>query len=279
MPGIAGARAASTDATATVKVVPEVDLKVLDPIWTTALITATHAWLIYDTLFAPDREYQVRPQMVQKYERDEDGLTWRFKLRGGLGWHDGTAMTARDCVASLRRWAARATTGKVLMERVERLDPLDDDTFILKLKEPFGLVLETLGRAPTAFMMRAKDAETDPFTQIKTAIGSGPFIFLPEEWQPGARVAYRRNPHYRPRAEPASGYAGGKVAKVERVEWTVIPDPATATAVLTAGEVDYLTTPVVDNLPLLRGLHRFPHRDPAQRRACAADPGGRGGGY
>ena len=118
MPGIAGARAASTDATATVKVVPEVDLKVLDPIWTTALITATHAWLIYDTLFAPDREYQVRPQMVQKYERDEDGLTWRFKLRGGLGWHYGTAMTARDCVASLRRWAARATTGKVLMERV-----------------------------------------------------------------------------------------------------------------------------------------------------------------
>jgi len=250
--GILGARAASTDADATVKVVPEVDLKVLDPIWTTALITGTHAWLIYDTLFAPDEKYQVRPQMVEKYERNEDGLAWRFKLREGLGWHDGTAVTARDCVASLRRWAARATTGKVLMERTERLDPLDNDSFILKLKEPFGLVLETLGRAPTAFMMRAKDAETDPFTQIKTAIGSGPFIFLPEEWQPGARVAYRRNPHYRPRAEPASGYAGGKVAKIERVEWTVIPDSATATAALIAGEVDYLTTPVVDNLPLLR---------------------------
>jgi IS5 family transposase len=102
MPGIVAARAASTDANATVKVVPEVDLKVLDPIWTTALITATHAWLIYDTLFAPDREYQVHPQMVEKYERDEDGLTWRFKLRDGLGWHDGTAVTARDCVASLR---------------------------------------------------------------------------------------------------------------------------------------------------------------------------------
>ena len=110
---------------------------------------------------------------------------------------------------------------------------------------------ETLARS-TCFVMRTKEAETDPFTQIKTAIGSGPFIFLAEEWQPGARAAYRRNPHYRPRSEPASGVAGGKVAKVERVEWTIIPDPATATAALIAGEVDYLTNPVVDNLPLMR---------------------------
>jgi len=112
-------------------------------------------------------------------------------------------------------------------------------------------VPETLARS-TCFVMRTKEAETDPFTQIKTAIGSGPFIFLAEEWQPGARAAYRRNPHYRPRSEPASGVAGGKVAKVERVEWTIIPDPATATAALIAGEVDYLTNPVVDNLPLMR---------------------------
>jgi peptide/nickel transport system substrate-binding protein len=253
IPGIIGAGTAAADPNATVKVVPEVDLKVLDPIWTTALITGTHAYLVYDTLFAPDRQQRVHPQMVDKYERDEDGLTWHFKLRDGLGWHDGTPVTARDCVASIRRWAVRSATGKVMMERAERLDALDDKSFILKLKEPFSLVLQTLGRGPPAtFMMRAKDAETDPFTQITTAIGSGPFIFLPEEWQPGARVAYRRNPQYRPRSEPASGYAGGKIAKVERVEWTVIPDPATATAALITGEVDYLTTPIVDNVPLLR---------------------------
>src|SRR6516225_1795281 len=250
--GILGARAASTDADATVKVVPEVDLKVLDPIWTTALITGTHAWLIYDTLFAPDREYQVHPQMVEKYERDEGGLTWRFKLRDGLGWHDGTAVTARDCVASIQRWAVRSVPGKAMMARADRLDMVDDNSFILRFREPFGLVAETLARGPACFVMRTKEAETDPFTQIKTAIGSGPFIFLPDEWQPGAHVAYRRNPHYRPRSEPASGVAGGKVAKVERVEWTIIPDPATATAALIAGEVGYLTNPVVDNLPLLR---------------------------
>jgi len=231
--------------------VPEVDLKVLDPVWTTALITGTHALLVYDTLFAADLQQRVHPQMVDKFARDEDGVTWRFELRDGLGWHDGTAVTARDCVASIRRWAARSASGKTMMERAERLDAIDDKSFVLKFKEPFGLVPETMGRS-LAYMMREKDAETDPYTQIKTAIGSGPFMFLPDEWQPGAHVAYRRNPDYRPRVEPADGYAGGKVAKVERVEWTIIPDPATATAALISGEMDYLTTPVADNLPLMR---------------------------
>src|SRR5215470_4479343 len=252
MPAILGGRARAADATGTVRVVPEVDLKVLDPVWTTALITGTHANLVYDTLFSADGHWRARPQMIDTYERDEDGLNWRFKLRDGLGFHDGTPLTARDCVASIRRWAARSVPGQALMERADRLDVIDDNSFLLRFKEPFGLVPETLARGPTCFVMRTKEAETDPFTQITTAIGSGPFIFLPEEWRPGAHVAYRRNSNYRPRTEPADGVAGGKVAKVERVEWTIIPDPATATAALIAGEVDYLTNPVVDNLPLMR---------------------------
>src|SRR5215471_17827938 len=251
-PAVIRGRAHAAEGRDTVRVVPEVDLKVLDPVWTTALITGTHAYLVYDTLFSADRNWRAHPQMVDKYERDEDGLNWRFKLRDGLGWHDGSPVTARDCVASIRRWAVRSVSGKAMMERADRLDVIDDNSFILRLKEPFGLVPETLARGPTCFVMRTKEAETDPFTQITTAIGSGPFIFLPEEWHPGTRVAYRRNPNYRPRAEPASGVAGGKVVKVERVEWTIIPDPATATAALIAGEVDYLTNPVVDNLPLMR---------------------------
>ena len=251
-PAIIRGRAYAAEQRNTVKVVPEVDLKVFDPVWTTALITGTHAYLVYDTLFSADRNWRAHPQMIDKYERDEDGLNWSFKLRDGLGWHDGSQVTARDCAASIRRWAVRSVSGKAMMERAERLDVIDDNSFILRLKEPFGLVPETLARGPTCFVMRTKEAETDPFTQITTAIGSGPFIFLPEEWRPGAHVAYRRNSNYRPRTEPADGVAGGKVAKVERVEWTIIPDPATATAALIAGEVDYLTNPVVDNLPLLR---------------------------
>src|SRR6516162_4072322 len=134
IPAVIRRRAYAAEERGTVKVVPEVDLKVLDPVWTTALITGTHAFLVYDTLFAADRNYQVHPQMVEAYERDEEGLSWRFKLRDGLGFHDGTPVTARDCVASIRRWAVRSIPGKAMMERADRLDVVDDDDFILKLK-------------------------------------------------------------------------------------------------------------------------------------------------
>lgn len=253
MPAFVGARRACAADTGTLKIIPEVDLKILDPIWTTATVTSTHGLLIYDTLFAMDRKQQVHPQMIEKFGKDDDGLTWHFTLRDGLGWHDGTAVTAKDCVASIRRWAARFGLAGIMMQRTERLDALDDKNFILKLKEPFGPVPETLGN-PTqiGFMMCQKDAETDPFTQLKSAVGSGPFLFLQDEWVPGAKVAYKRNPNYKPRSEPADGYAGGKVAKIERVEWTVIPEGATAAAALAAGEMDYWTNPGADHLPQLR---------------------------
>src|SRR5271154_2362718 len=162
LPALHGIRRARAADTKTLKVIPEVDLKILDPIWTTATVTSTHGLLVYDTLFAVDRKQQVHPQMVEKFGSDEDGLTWHFTLRDGLGWHDGTPVTAKDCVASIRRWAARFGLATTRMQRTERLDAVDDKNFILKLKEPFGPVPETLGN-PTqiCFIMREKDAETD----------------------------------------------------------------------------------------------------------------------
>lgn len=253
MPALGGVRRAAAADLPTLKVIPEVDLKILDPVWTTATVTSTHGLLVYDTLFAMDRKQQVHPQMVEKYGRDDDGLTWRFTLREGLGWHDGTPVTAKDCVASIRRWAARFGLAGIMMQRTERLDAVDDRNFILKLKEPFGPVPETLGN-PTqiGFMMRAKDAETDPFTQLKSAVGSGPFMFLQDEWVPGAKVAYKRFAAYRPRDGVPDGYAGAKIAHLERVEWTVIPEPGTAAAALMTGEMDYWTNPAADNLAQLR---------------------------
>jgi peptide/nickel transport system substrate-binding protein len=248
-----GARAA--DGGKVVKVVPEVDLKILDPIWTTATITSTHGWAVYDTLFAMDSTLKPQPQMVEKYELDDDGLTWRFRLRDGLGWHDGTPVTAKDCVASIRRWSARFGEAKIMLERAEALDAVDEKNFVLKLKEPFGPVLETLGNtSQVCFMMRSKEAESDPFTQIKEVVGSGPLIFEADQWRPGASVSYRRNPSYKPRAEPPSGYAGGKVVKVDRVLWTVIPDPGVAANALIAGEVDYWTNVAADNVAQLRAV-------------------------
>src|SRR3954451_5873512 len=169
--GLAARKASAQGAGKIVKVAPEADLKILDPVWTTATITGTHGWAIYDTLFALDHDYAAHPQMVEKYEATEDGLTHNFKLRDKLAFHDGSPVTSKDCVASIRRWAARFGEAKIMLERSEKLEATDDKTFVLKLKEPFGPVVETLAAtAQPCFIMREAEASTDPFTAIKETV-------------------------------------------------------------------------------------------------------------
>ena len=243
----------STATAQTLRVAPHSDLKVVDPIWTTALISVNHGYMIYDTLFALDERLAVRPQMVDRHEVSADKLTWTFTLRDGLEWHDGQPVTADDCVASIRRWGARDTMGQKLLSYVAELAAPDPKTIRMTLKEPYGLVLQTLAKpgANVPFMMPKRAAETDPNKQITEFIGSGPFIFKRDEWRPGEKVVYLKNPKYKPRSEPASGLAGGKVPKVERVEWIWIADPQTQVNALTQGEVHILEAPPHDLLPLL----------------------------
>ncbi len=235
------------------RVVPHADLKNIDPIWTTAYITRNHGYMVYDTLFALDENLDVQPQMVDSWSVSDDGLVWSFTLRDGLVWHDGAPVTAADCVASIRRWGARDGMGQKLMDATKDLRAVDADTFTLELAKPYGLVLESLGKISSnvPFMMPARLAATDPFEQVPEMIGSGPFRFVAAEWVPGTKVVYVRNNAYVPRAEPASFGAGGKVVKVDRVEWHYIPDAATAMNALIAGEVDYLELPPHDLLPIL----------------------------
>lgn len=237
----------------TLRAVVHADLRNTDPIWTTAYITRNHGYMVYDTLFAIDEAFEVRPQMVDSWSVSEDGLVWTFTLRDGLRWHDGAPVTAADCAASIRRWGARDGMGQKLMDATESLEAVDERTLRLVLSRPYGLVLESLGKASSnvPFMMPLRHAETDPFEQVPEVVGSGPYRFAAEEWVPGARVVYRRNEDYVPRDEPPSWAAGGKVARVDTVEWLYIPDPATAMNALLSGEVDYFELPPHDLLPLL----------------------------
>ena len=238
----------------TLKMVAHSDLKVLDPIWTTAFITRNHGYMVYDTLFAKDEKLQIQPQMVDKWTVSDDKLTWTFRLRDGLEWHDGKPVLAEDCVASLKRWGARDALGQQLMASTGELKVLDAKTFQLVLKGPFGLVLEALGKPSSTvpFMMPKRVADTDPFKQIDDYIGSGPFIFKKDEWKPGEKVVYLRNAKYKPRAEPPSMLAGGKVVKLDRVEWIAITDPLTAVNALQQGEIDVIEVPVPDLFPMLK---------------------------
>jgi peptide/nickel transport system substrate-binding protein len=244
----AWAMAAEPQQGGTMKFVPHADLKVLDPVWTTAYITRNHGYMVYDVLFALDAQLHVQPQMLDTWAVSADGLHYTFRLRQGLQFHDETPVTAEDAVASLRRWGQRDVLGKQLMRATAQLVAVDNTTLRLDLTEPFALVLEALAKPSTnvPFIMPARLATTPANEQVKEVIGSGPFKFVQEEWRPGHRVVYVRNPAYVPRAEPASFGAGGKQVYVDRVEWLHIPDPATASAALAAGEVDYWENPPVD---------------------------------
>jgi peptide/nickel transport system substrate-binding protein len=251
---IAAAMLSAASAEKVLRVVPHADLKNVDPIWTTAYITRNHGYMVYDTLFGVNEKGEVQPQMVGKYSLSDDKLTWTFTLRDGLKWHDGDPVTTADIIPSIQRWGKRDGAGQKLMDLTAEMKAVDDKTFTLTLKEPYGFVLDSLGKisSNTPFMMKKKYAEVDAFTQVTEIVGSGPFKFVQEEWVPGSKVVYIKNEDYVPRSEPASGAAGGKVVKVDRVEWVYIPDPATTMNALQNGEVDYWETPAPDMLPLMR---------------------------
>src|SRR5690242_6706251 len=118
----------------TLRAVMHSDLKILDPIWTTAYIVRNHGYMIYDTLFALDANLEVKPQMVDKWTESADHLTWTFTLRDGLEFTDGTPVTSQDVVPSLKRWAARMPYGQLLWTKVAEVKALDPKTFQIQLK-------------------------------------------------------------------------------------------------------------------------------------------------
>ena len=237
----------------------EAEIVTLDPIFTTAYISRTFGFMVFDTLFAKDSKGEIKPQMVKDWQLSEDRLTYTFTLRDGLKWHDGQPVTAADCVASLRRWGQRNALGRRMFAVTESLEARDANTFVLKLKEPFGLVLEALGGpvSPVAFMMPERLAKTPGDQRITDIIGSGPFVYKKADHRTGDRIVLRRNADYVPRSEPADFLAGGKRVNIDTLEIRVIPDASTAASALQTGEVDFMQYAPFDLLPVLeanRGL-------------------------
>lgn len=236
----------------TLRVVMHSDLKVIDPNWTSAYIARNHGYMIYDTLFALDAKLQIQPQMVDAWNVNEDRVTYTFKLREGLEWHDGKPVTSADVIPSIKRWAVRDAVGQLVAKVVLDMTAVDDRTFRIVLKEPSELLMQGLSKpSGPAFIMPRRVAETDAFTQLTDTTGSGPFIFKKDEWKPGDKTVYVKNPKYKPRSEPPSGLAGGKVPKVDRVEWVAMSDQQTVVNALISGEIDMIEMPQHDLFSLL----------------------------
>ena len=254
VPALAAPALGQGAAARTLRFVPQANLANFDPIWGTQYVVRNAAALVWDTLYGVDDKLVPQRQMVESEETSGDGLTWTFRLRDGLRFHDGAPVLSKDVVASLNRWAVRDPMGQMIRAIQNELVAVDDRTFRWSLRQPYPKMKLALAKAnsPCSFIMPERIARTDPFQQITEYVGSGPWRFVRNEWVPGARAVFERFADYRPRDEPASWLAGGKRAMVDRIEWTIMPDPATAAAALQNGEVDWWETPLSDLVPTLR---------------------------
>lgn len=229
------------------------DLKIVDPIWTTAYMSRNYGYMVYDTLFAINTKGEVKPQMVDTYTVSDDGLTYDFTLRSGLLFHDDQPVTSADVIASIKRWGAKDAMGQKMMGFVAEMSETGDNAFQFKLNEPTGLILQALGKPSSnvPFIMPARVAATPPGDQITEYVGSGPYVFLEEEWKPGDKAEFAKFEKYVPRDEPGDGLAGGKHVHVDKVVWKVIRDQQTKMNALSKGEIDVIESPAHDLLPLM----------------------------
>ncbi|WP_431285357.1 ABC transporter substrate-binding protein [Humitalea sp. 24SJ18S-53] len=275
----------------TLRVIPQANLTSLDPVWTTAVVTRNHAFMIYDQLCAQDAAGNIQPQMGEGWVTEPDGLAWTFTLRPGLLFHDNVPVRAQDAVASIKRWARRDPFMQVLAPNIAEVEALDDRRFRFRLHKPVPLLVQALGQTQfPCFIMPERIAQTDAFQQIRDTVGSGPFRFIAGEWNPGQKAVWAKHDGYVPRNGAVDGLAGGRAPKIDRVEWTVISDSATAGNAMVQGEQDYWEYPLHDLVPMMRrsrdlvveqrlldgtyGVCRFntlhpPFNNPAIRRAVA----------
>jgi len=237
------------------KMVPQANLTSLDPIWTTANITRNHGHMIYVSLYGMDSDFVPQPQMAAGHVSEDEGRRITITLRPGLKFHDGEPVRAQDVVPSLKRWMRRNPFGQKLESLVDALEAVDDRRILFRLKRPFPLLFAALAQVSNspAFIMPARLAATDPFQQVREAVGSGPFRFKADEFNSGSLVVYTKNPDYVPVATGTPSLtAGPKVAHFERVEWHIITDAATAAAALQTGEIDWYEQPPPEIQQLLR---------------------------
>jgi peptide/nickel transport system substrate-binding protein len=233
-------------AQAVVKYVPQADINVLDPVVNKSPVVTQYGYMVYDQLFAVDGNYQPKPQMVGSFEASGDGKSYSFTLRSGLKFHDGQPVRSADATTSITRWARGDPAGQKMMAAGMSLKAVDDNTFTMTFEKPFRQAIEIMAKPSwPLFVYPERNNDKPNNVANNDAMGSGPFKFVHSEWKPGSKIVFVKNPDYLPRAEPADGYAGGKVAKVDRVEWNIIPDANTSVSALRKGEID-----IVESIPL-----------------------------
>jgi peptide/nickel transport system substrate-binding protein len=219
--------------------VPQGSVGALDPLWTTAAVTRGIGFHVWDKLIGQDDFGVLQPDMLEKWEVDNDGKRFTFTLRDGLLWHDLTPVRVEDVIASIKRWGEVEPYAKFFNPLITRFDKIDNESFVIEVSEPTGLILAGLGKPGASQPIMVPEAQVVPATeQMTTFIGSGPYKM--GAWEPGNRLFLERFEDYVPRTESPSYFAGAHMAYVDVLEMIEIPDQQTRVAAVLTGEVDYI---------------------------------------
>lgn len=248
----AAASVGTTVQAQTITAVMHAPLRAVDPVISTAYILRNYGYMVYDTLLARDAQGVAQPQMAS-WRVSDDGKTYTFTLREGLKWHDGSPVTAQDCIASIQRWSQVDKMGQIMASLLSDMHEIDANSFAMTFKAPTDIAIRALSKPSgvAAFMMPKAVAQTPSGQAITSTVGSGPFKFNAEQYRPGVQAVFVKNTDYVPRSEPSSGLAGAKVVNVDAVKWVTMPDPMTAVNALLSGEVDFIEQTPHDLLPLV----------------------------
>src|SRR5882672_8971687 len=211
----------------------------LDAHWTTASITETLTNHIYEGLFSLDSSNRPTPMLAESYTVSKDGLTYTFKLRQGVKFHNGKEMSSEDVVASLNRWGKQSIYGKGLFTQVAELRAVDPATVEMRLKEKSAIVLISLAVPNNFGAIYPKEIAEKFAPEVKTTeyVGTGPFKLV--EWKPDQYIRMVRFDDYKTRNEKPNGYGGGKTAYVDEVRFQPVPEVATRVAQVETGELDF----------------------------------------
>ena len=206
----------------------------LDAMATTADLTVTITLPIFEELFAFDAGWRVQPSLVSSYTVSKDGLAYTFVLRKDVSFHNGSALTAADVVASLNRWGKLNPRGAPVFRALETLSATGADTVTIKMKSPFAPLLSFLALQGSAVIMPKEIAEAAGTSPLKQFIGTGPYKFA--EWAPDRHVRLVRFDQYAARSEPPSGFAGRKDALADEIYYYPVSQVATRIAGVQSGD-------------------------------------------
>ncbi len=213
----------------------------LDWMYISATVTRDVSWHIFETLFALDHDFAIKPMIAEKYETNEEETVYTITLREDVKFHNGAVVTAADVVASVERWRKISSIGQAASEYIDEVVATSDTVLEIRLKEPYNALMDDIAASKSALMIIpaeiAEAANEQPLLP-EQIVGTGPYQF--ESWDRGKEIVLSHFEEYSSRTETDwGGLTGEKVAYYDELKFLIVKDPQVRMNGLKTGLYDY----------------------------------------